>query len=299
MLGINARAKNLELRYHLAPDLPGLLRGDPGRLRQVIINFANNALKFTEQGEVEIRGELLDQDGDQARLKFSVRDTGIGIPADRMDRLFRSFSQVDASTTRKYGGTGLGLAISRQLAELMGGEVGVTSTEGQGSTFWFTVMLPIEDAATVTRELEQRPTTRAIPANLRILLAEDNAINQRVAMLLLERQLGLRADPVANGREAIEALAADDYDVVLMDCQMPELDGFQATRLIRRGSDGVRNPHVPIVAMTANAMKGDRDACLEAGMDEYVSKPVKPADLLAAIERALHARKFQAVLTRS
>jgi len=290
MLGIKAREKNLSLSYEIASEMPGLLRGDPGRLRQIIINFANNALKFTEQGEVAIRGEFVSREGDRARLKFSVRDTGIGIPAERMDRLFRSFSQVDASTTRKYGGTGLGLAISRQLAELMGGEVGVESTEGEGSTFWFTVLLPIEDAAAVTSEMKRPIANRGIPTNLRILLAEDNPINQRVAMLLLERQLGLRADAVANGREAIAALAAADYDVVLMDCQMPELDGFQATRLIRAGGDGVRDPHVPIVALTANAMKGDRDACLEAGMDEYLSKPVKPADLLAAIERALHTR---------
>ncbi len=436
IVGVKASEKQLQLLCYVAPEIPPVLRGDPGRLRQVIINFVNNAVKFTEAGEVEIRAELAAATAAEATLRFSVRDTGIGIPADRQDRLFQSFSQVDASTTRKYGGTGLGLAISRQLAELMGGEVGVQSAEGQGSTFWFTARLAIPSAEAAPPDLDAltdlsvlavdgnatnrlilrryleswgtrcevvasaaaaasalerardqgsphrvaildrllpdgdglelaerlaaaghtaetamimltsawrsgdaerlrragvhqsllKPVRRALlaqallgtlvpagperdagatgsaggetaaagdpplPSDLKILLAEDNVINQRVALLLLEKNLGLRADAVANGLEAVDALRHVDYDLVLMDCQMPELDGFAATRRIRSASSAVRDRTVPIIAMTANAMKGDRDVCLAAGMDDYVPKPVKADDLAAAIRRVLVGR---------
>ncbi len=429
-----AETKGLEFSCLINPEVPSLLRGDPGRIKQVLINLTNNAIKFTHQGEVEILATLVEETDSQATIRFSVRDTGIGIPADRMDHLFEPFTQADVSTTRKYGGTGLGLAISKNLVEMMGGQIGLESEKGKGSTFWFTVVLArqplnrrrvspdLEDitnkrvlvvddngtnryllrkyleawgcrveetplareamdklrtaaaegdpfrialldqrmpgiggealgreikadpqlretilvmltsigrrgdagrleelgfagyllkpvkqsqlfeclrivmgySRTETKAASQRIVTRHSISEdrkqrVRILVAEDNAINQKLALRLLETKLGYRADAVANGKEVLDALERQDYNLVLMDCQMPEMDGYQATQAIRDPNSSVRDHDIPIVAMTANAMQGDREKCLEAGMDDYVIKPIKPEVLADAIKRNLCA----------
>ncbi len=433
-LASRAHEKKLELYCAADPGVPVLLRGDPGRLRQVLHNLAGNALKFTETGDVVIRVSMEEEREDGVTLRFSVRDTGIGIPEEKRGILFDKFSQVDASTTRVYGGTGLGLAISKQLAELMGGKIGVDSTPGVGSTFWFTARLgkqaperaqaappPLElhgvralvvddnetsreilatrlgswamrpDSAesgeqglalllkavnegdpyriaivdmqmpemdgaalgrliradtrladtrmvmltslgargdarhfqeigfsgyatkpiqhhelravlslvlsgeagaeaasrTITTRHSARESSRLFQGRkTRILLAEDNITNQRVALGILKR-LGLSADAVANGEEALRALETLPYDVVLMDVQMPEMDGLAATRQIRDPRSAVPNHQIPIIAMTAHALEGDRETCLNAGMSDYVSKPVSPQALAAALEKWL------------
>ena len=435
-LAVRAHEKGLELLCAADPEVPTLLRGDPGRLRQILTNLAGNAVKFTHAGEVAVRVSLVERESrNDVLLRFSVRDTGIGIPADKIGLLFDKFSQVDASTTRQYGGTGLGLAISKQLAELMGGEVGVSSEEGKGSEFWFTArlgkqaegaqaesrppadlrgvrVLIVDDNATSREILTTRLTSwgmrpseaqdgpgalqalyraldendpfriavidmqmpgmdgealgRAIKADerladtrmvmltslgtrgdarrfeeigfaayatkpirhqelkavlslalteragaeptprpivtrhtaretlnrfagrkARILLAEDNITNQQVALGILKK-LGLRADAVANGAEAVKALETIPYDLVLMDVQMPEMDGLEATRRIRNPQSAVvQITRIPIIAMTAHAMQGDRERCLEAGMNDYVSKPVSPQALAEALEKWL------------
>ncbi len=423
MMAPRSEQKRLELLCALAPEVPALLRGDPGRLRQVLTNLLGNAIKFTSQGEVAVRVDVASETARDVVLRFSVRDTGIGIPADKRGMLFQKFTQVDASVTRRYGGTGLGLAISKQLAELMGGEIGVDSREGVGSEFWFTARLEKQPAARpapvampagmagarilvvddnrASRELLQgqlarwgaRPsqaddgpsalrllrgavdagdpflvvlvdqrmpgmdgeslgravaeeerlagTRRVLMASpvapaeraglasgefcarllkpvrpsellgclaaalgsgapgaagelakfaprgrprvgLRVLVAEDNFTNQQVALGLLGK-LGVRADAVANGREALESLRRIPYDLVLMDVQMPEVDGFAATREIRAG--GAPNPAIPIVAVTAHAMQGDREDCLKAGMDDYLPKPMSAEALARMIEK--------------
>jgi PAS domain S-box-containing protein len=429
MLAVKAEEKGLELVSVIDPEVPLLLRGDPGRLRQILTNLGTNAIKFTHKGEVAIRVSVTEKTDVRVTLHFEVRDTGIGIPNDKVTTLFSPFTQVDGSTTRKYGGTGLGLSISKQLAELMGGRIGVDSEEGKGSTFWFSAVLdrqpggraflvvedfagtrvlvvddhvtnrmlmttllrswgcdPIEaeDGETALRALRgafaagspyrialidmhmpdmdgemlgsrikadpelsgtalimvtslgQRGdakrlesvgfsgylvkpvregklrdmlclilnsktepadspekmilTSHSFPAHRRrILIAEDNVTNQLVALKLLEK-LGYRADVAANGEEAITALQSIPYDLVLMDCQMPEMDGFEATRLIRRGEAGTARASIPIIAMTARAMQGDREKCLEAGMNDYMSKPVDPAALAKALDRWLTRR---------
>ena len=427
-LAVKAHEKKLEFTCLVEPDVPTLLRGDPGRLRQVVVNLTGNALKFTDRGEVGIRISLEKETDSNAVIRFEIRDTGIGIPSDRQCMLFSAFMQVDGSTTRKYGGTGLGLAISKQLVELMGGAIGVESEAGKGSTFWFTVALAkqpedqsevsetradiaglhvlvvddnetsrllvttllrswgcreaeAEDGETalrllhdgargsdpfqiavidlhmpgmdgeelgrrikanleindtrlvlmsslgqrgdavrmeqagfagyLTKPLRQAPLREVLSMvmgrkasaegtkqpiitrhtvaesarrNVRILLAEDNATNQKVAQAILKK-LGYRADIAANGFEVIEALSRIPYDLVLMDCQMPEMDGFEATRRIRDTASGVLNHRVPIIAMTANAMQGDRERCINAGMDDYLSKPVQRQELAEALQR--------------
>jgi PAS domain S-box-containing protein len=429
LLALRAHEKRLEFIYRIDPEVHTFLRGDPGRLRQILINLGMNAIKFTSRGEVAVEVKVESETDDRLKIRFEVRDTGIGIPRDRIGLLFTAFQQMDASTSRRFGGTGLGLAISKRLAELMGGEVGVESVEGRGSTFWFTAVfgrqsrrdrreglppvdlrgvrvLVVDDNATnrwvLAEQLEswgvrhaeaesavkaigwlrvaraegdpfrimitdmQMPETdgeslgRAIKADpelrdthllmmsslgirgdakrlkaigfsayltkpvkqsqlydclamvlgggaapaktpepalvtrhtlhearrrmVRILLAEDNPTNQQVALAILEK-LGFGADTVANGREAVQALETVPYDIVLMDVQMPEMDGFEATRAIRSEKTGVLNPKIPIIAMTAHAMKGDRERCLEAGMDDYISKPIAPQALVEALEK--------------
>ncbi|MEI6666961.1 MAG: response regulator [Acidobacteriota bacterium] len=428
MLALRAEEKGLEFICAAAPAVPSHLRGDPGRLRQVLTNLTGNAIKFTHKGEIVVRAALVSDTATEAVIRFSVKDTGIGIPASQQKALFQKFTQADASTTRKYGGTGLGLAISKQLAEMMGGEVGIESVEGQGSEFWFTARLgkqagreaqaqpPIElrdahilvvddnatnrevlglqlaawgvrseeanngpsalqalylardardpydvaildmhmpgmDGVALARAIRSDETLRGVrlvlftslaqrgdaarmkeigfvgylakPARhteilgclsavlageatvsdvqpivtrhtafqlrsgvVRILLAEDNITNQEVALGIMKK-LGLRADAVANGAEAVKALELVPYDLVLMDMLMPEMDGIEATLRIRDPQSAVLNHRVPIVAMTANAMQSDRARCLEAGMDDYVSKPVAPAALKEALDRWL------------
>jgi two-component system, sensor histidine kinase and response regulator len=434
ILAERAYARGIELASAIAPDVPTRLRGDPGRLRQILTNLIGNALKFTSKGEVIIRVSKLDETGTQAKIQFDVEDSGIGIPLEAQGRLFQSFSQADGSTTRKYGGTGLGLAIAKQLVALMEGEIGLRSEPGKGSTFWFTALLEkqtgnpealpisprdqshlrvlvVDDnrtnrqilrnqvaawkmqvesadsgeaalhrlreaaregqpydfalldvimpemdgfilAATIKadpvlastrlivltsmgqsvpaaqlRELgveaylvkpvkqsrlfdclskersEENPADpplfKASPATsfgtdpalkkTRILLAEDNFANQKVALAQLG-SLGYRADAVANGCEVLEALQRISYDLIFMDCQMPEMDGYEAARAIRQrekqlDSQCLWKAPIHIIALTAHAMQGEREKCLHAGMDDYVSKPIRPAELQAALER--------------
>gem|GEM_PF-1263286 len=282
LLAPNAAAKGIQLVLEIEDTVPTHINGDATRLRQILVNLLSNAVKFTERGEVIVRITVDRREGSSIILQFTVKDSGIGIPSDRMSRLFQSFSQVDASTTRKYGGTGLGLAISKRLCEMMGGVMWAESEVGKGSAFHFTLRaevdggtrpLQLKDHSLFDSELGQR-----LP--LKILLAEDNAVNQKLALRMLER-MGYRADVVANGLEVLEALQRQPYDLVLMDMQMPEMDGLEATRQIVKEWKKAR-PR--IIAMTANAMQEDREACLAAGMDDYISKPVQVADLQNAIE---------------
>ena len=298
-LAIGAHEKGLELVCQVDPMVPFLLRGDPGRLRQILVNLGTNAVKFTDSGKITIQACMENEDERNVTLRFSVSDTGIGIPEDRKDILFSPFTQVDGSTTRKYGGTGLGLAISKQLAELMGGRIGVESQEGKGSTFWFTALFEKQPAmAESLNEIEEEgpaghPASATAPSisesakrKIRILVAEDNPVNQKVAQAML-RKMGLHADVVANGQEAINALQIMPYDLVLMDCQMPEMDGFEATRSIRQGGAKAVNAEIPIIAMTAFTMRGDRDKCIQAGMSDFISKPVQQKELTELLARWL------------
>ncbi|MGD0952709.1 MAG: ATP-binding protein [Methanotrichaceae archaeon] len=254
--------------------VPSAIVSDPTRFRQILINLLSNAVKFTEQGSVEVfvTSEALD-DG-KCNLHIAVEDSGIGIPQDKMDKIFQSFSQADISTTRKYGGTGLGLIISKRLVEVMGGEIRVESIVGKGSTFHFTLLVNVYLGH--LNKPEETPSQRKREGyfNMRILLAEDNAINQKV-MLHMLKYLGYRADVAADGVEVLKTMELQSYDLVLMDIQMPEMDGFETAKEIRR-----RWPNEPvIVALTAYALDGDREKCLEAGMDDYIAKPVKINDL--------------------
>ena len=420
MLAVKAREKRLEFACLIRPDVPLLVRGDAGRLRQILVNLGGNAVKFTSKGEVTVIVSLLEERETKTTLHFAVRDTGIGIPKSKLEKLFSPFTQVDSSTTRKYGGTGLGLSITKQLVGLMGGEMGVESKEGEGSTFWFTVVFErqaglapavspadlsgvkvlvvddhavnrmillemvrpwgcrVTEAAEASEAMEKledgvgsgdpydvlvldmcmpgedglsladrvrgdaalkgtkmimltslgtgenlaktaldawltKPVRRArlhdtmasvvtgrpeaarqqgrdggekITYHTRILVAEDNITNQLVAVKVLER-LGHRVDVAANGLEAVEAVRIRPYDLILMDCQMPEMDGIEATRRIRAGEAGEAKRRIPIIAMTARAMIGDREACLQAGMDGYLPKPIELAPLTKEISRWL------------
>ncbi len=290
MLTPRAQAKGLRLTWHIAPTVPTALQGDPTRLRQILVNLAGNAIKFTSAGEVSVRVRLAENRPTAAVLHFAVTDTGIGIAPDQQARLFDPFTQADASTTRHYGGTGLGLAISKQLVEAMGGEIGVTSEPGRGSVFWFTVCLANATAPAPAAAAETLADLQACIRDRqpRLLLAEDDPTNQQVALGLLDKLGGL-IELANNGREALQALAADAYDLVLMDVQMPELDGFEATRRIRDPASGVANPAIPIIAMTAHALSGDRERCLAAGMDDYLSKPLDPEALARLLVRWLPA----------
>ncbi len=431
LFAVKAEERGLDFSCFMNPEVPSLLQGDPGRLKQVLINLVSNAIKFTKNGEVVFSINQVKETDSHTTLRFVVSDTGIGIPEEHVNRLFQSFSQIDSSTTRKFGGTGLGLAISKQIIDLMGGLIGVESEEGKGSTFWFTVVLEkqsaechvpvsqdminnmrvlivgddctnrqnlrrylecwhcrVEETASAVEAMktlrevsnrgnqfeavlidyctididgellvkeiksdsllkdlslvmltaygqrgdedhfrnlgfgaflpkpvkqsqlfdcllningektsiekvskEQIITRNSISVehnqHVRILLVEDNIVNQKVAMRIIKNKLGFHLDVVNNGREAIEALQRMDYDLVLMDCQMPEMDGYEATQIIRDRLSAVQNHNIPIIAMTANAMKGDREKCLEAGMDDYVTKPINMKKLSNAIDRAL------------
>jgi signal transduction histidine kinase/HPt (histidine-containing phosphotransfer) domain-containing protein len=280
-----AQTRGIGYKCIADPAVPTNLRGDPGRLRQVLTNLSGNGIKFTEKGEVVVRVALVEAGDSDCLLRFSVHDTGIGIGEDKIGVLFQKFSQVEVSTTRKYGGTGLGLAISKQLVEMMGGSIGVTSQAGKGSEFWFTARLArsLGPGGHADVQLEGQMKARLIG---RVLVAEDNSTNREVALGILHK-LGLRADAVANGAEAISALASTPYDLVLMDMRMPVMDGIEAARQIRNPDSAVLNHDIPIIALTANAMQSDRFSCIAAGMNDFVSKPILKGVLRNALEKWL------------
>jgi PAS domain S-box-containing protein len=334
LFALQARAKGIEFVSEIPPTFPPAVMGDPERVKQVLTNLLGNAIKFTDSGRIGLTAEFLNDTGDRIQVRFTVHDTGIGIPLEHQERVFERFTQADTSSTRKYGGTGLGLAISKQLVELLGGQIGVESEPDRGSRFWFTAFFAKADhlgdapAPTVAPTSRKAPVKISIPAsarpaqtaptpasapagatvskatplpaksdglakltaatlggNQRILLAEDNEINQKITLRLLQK-LGLVADAVMNGREAVEAFAKRSYGLVLMDCQMPIMDGFEATAVIRNREG--KDRRTPICAVTANAMEGDREKCLAAGMDDYISKPVSLEKLQEAVDRWIH-----------
>lgn len=304
LLAQRARDKKLALICSADAEVPDHVEGDPGRLRQILLNLAGNAIKFTEAGEVKVAVALASKDENDATLRFTVTDTGIGISEDQLRNLFNEFTQADSSTTRLYGGTGLGLAISKQLVKLMSGEIGVSSELGKGSEFWFTAKFPYREAKHKYGDEEQLKESEsgasAISDSIfndvaaerfegragRILVAEDNIVNQMVVRGILEK-FGLHADTVANGAEALEALSQIAYDLVLMDVQMPQMDGLEASRRIRAGESGELIKEVPIVALTAHARPEDRSECLQAGMTDYLSKPLVPKVLFRLLDRLL------------
>ncbi len=279
--GLQARAKGLHFDVAIAPEVHSLVRADGGRLRQVLLNLASNAVKFTANGAVHVR--VLAREGD--RVRFEVTDTGIGVDPQIIDRMFEPFVQADSSTTRLYGGTGLGLSISRQLVELMGGTIGATSEPGAGSTFWFEVALERIGAARSLAPAHAMPAETPSDDAPLVLVAEDSPVNRSVAVSMLEH-CGVRTEVAGSGREALDALAARRYDAVFIACQMPELDGYEATAELRRRELGT---HTPVIAMTAHASAGDRERCLEAGMDDYVVKPIHTDELIAKLERWIPA----------
>jgi len=272
-----AEAKGLTVAVNVDGTGVDAVVGDAGRIRQVVTNLLNNAIKFTERGSVRVTATGRRTAAGAAHWDIAISDTGIGIPADRLPDLFSRFTQADSSTTRRYGGTGLGLAICRQLAELMGGQVTAESRAGEGSTFRLELNLPLAAPSAVADAVSSPAAPDVAVLNgLRILLAEDNVFNQKVAQMTLAR-FGCRIDTVANGAEAVRMAQEFLYDLILMDCQMPEMDGYAATGLIRQLAGPAAA--VPIIAMTAHAMPGDRERCLASGMDDYLSKPVRADDL--------------------
>jgi len=281
-----ARSKGLELRYFAQGDIPEAILGDESRIRQILVNLLSNAVKFTETGEIDVRCGAIGLGHDKYKIHISVRDTGIGIPPETQKKLFHPFSQADASTSRKYGGNGLGLAICKRLVELMGGRIWVESIASKGSTFHFS--FPADGSAQADCKALPAPTAIDHPRSNQersILLAEDNLVNQRVAILMLKK-LGYHADKVTNGKEVLNALEQKHYDLILMDVQMPEMNGLEATREIRRRWPSGAAGAPKIVALTAYAIAGDREKCLGAGMDNYLCKPINIEDLKAALERA-------------
>jgi len=321
LLDESARLRGLKLAFHVHDDVPNYVIGDQTRLLQVLTNFVSNAVKFTDEGgvfiELNLENSLLN--GTDPCLRFSVKDTGIGIPGDVQNKLFDPFTQADSSLIRKFGGTGLGLAIAKQLVGAMGGEIGVQSEPGAGSEFWCTLSFGRTD-----RKSSASHGSEGFPSDVRVfneigdkavnvgcektnsnengiesiaafsshvLLAEDNEINAEVAIAMF-RNLGCSVDAVADGRKAINAISRNLYDIVFMDCQMPEMDGFEATRLIRERESANSADRLPVIALTANAILGDREDCLDAGMDDYITKPFSHADLKQSLLRWTPHRVF-------
>jgi PAS domain S-box-containing protein len=283
---IRAEEKALDYKTFINPNVPEFLKGDPSRLKQIILNLVNNAVKFTMKGKVHIFIDIVEEKEDKLKLMVKVKDTGIGISEEGKKHLFQLFSQVDTSTTKAYGGTGLGLSIAKRLVTLMDGDIEMESEQDRGSTFWFTAWLTKGECTVEVPEPAQTRVDRDGKSRkkLSVLLAEDNEINQKIIEYSLTNA-GYRVDIARNGQEAIDMYHRQEYDIVLMDVQMPVLDGYEATQHIREMESTVLNGirRIPIVALTANAMKGDREKCLDAGMDEYLSKPFTPDDLLGII----------------
>jgi signal transduction histidine kinase/ActR/RegA family two-component response regulator len=303
MLSLQIANKKLNYSQSVADDVPDRLVGDPDRLRQILLNLVGNAIKFTDQGGISVSvrrkptGET-GADADGVTLLFAVNDTGVGIPADQQGLIFDAFRQADGSTTRKYGGTGLGLAICSRLVEMMGGTIGVESEPGKGSTFHFSARLRVVINTPAEVDEQTRKLAAAVKSfspeqvtSLRILLAEDNPVNQRLATKLLEKR-GHQVTVTATGRGAFQRVQDETFDVVLMDVQMPDMDGLEATALIREWEKN-RRRHTPIVALTAHSMKGDRDRCLAAGMDNYVTKPFDVARLIEVVEATARLRPHE------
>ena len=275
LLSQRASERKVELLSDLDEEIPSVIKGDSVRIRQILANLLTNAIKFTDDGTVTIKASVLDRTEKVVRLKIEVIDSGIGISEEAQRKLFNSFTQADGSTTRKYGGTGLGLAIVRQLVTLMRGRLGVDSEEGKGACFWIEIAFEIPDEKIVSSQVEKQAVELADKLEGHVLLVEDNPINQMIAKKMLEK-IGLTYELVVNGEEAVARIKQPhEFKAVLMDCQMPVMDGYEATHAIRELEQKSSLEHMPVIAMTANAMEGDKDKCLQAGMDDYVAKPVK------------------------
>ncbi len=281
-----AEDRGLTIQIEGDKNAPDIIIADLGRVQQVLRNLVNNALKFTEIGGITLVLRVTEEEG-KPSIYIAVEDTGVGIPKDKLDTIFDKFTQADASVTRKFGGTGLGLAITEHLIKLMSGEIGVDSIEGEGSTFWFKI--PYEEATKDTKPVNlfddtSKGVETSISRDIKILAVDDHPINQIFVTKLLKRLEFQNVDLADNGQHALDLIENNDYNIVLMDCQMPELDGYQATRRIRDKEQGTDN-HLPVIALTANAMVGDREKCLKSGMDDYLSKPIKPDKLLALMNK--------------
>ncbi|MGL1934224.1 MAG: ATP-binding protein [Fibrobacterales bacterium] len=278
---LRCEEKGLQYLQGISKDIPRIITGDPVRIHQVLTNLIGNAIKFTPKGSVKLQCALIEEPGNNIYIKFSIEDTGIGIPLDKQIHLFETFSQADNSITRQFGGTGLGLSISKQLAKLMGGDIGLYSDIGAGSTFWFTMQCTIPENQAIAPE-EELTTCDINTPDLNILVVEDNTMNLRVITKLLNK-MGHSVTPAENGEVALSILKQRDFELVFMDMQMPVLGGLETTRIIRSGTHSEIDQAIPIIAMTANAMKEDRNACLSAGMNSYLSKPIQKSRVQEAI----------------
>jgi len=283
-LRFDAEAKQIGLTHDIDKQVPDHLLGDATRLRQVLLNLVGNAVKFTAEGKISVQVRSVSKSDGQTALSFSVEDTGIGIPEEKQTHIFEHFTQADGSTTRRYGGTGLGLTISKQLVEMMGGEIGVESVPGEGSRFTFTAAFDRVEGEAVPTPDDETPQ-QSVGRTLSILVAEDSPVNQRLIQRLLER-MGHNVALADTGRKAVDITANQRFDLILMDVQMPDLDGLEATRQIRRREESLES-RIPIVALTANTMAGDREECIAAGMDAHLAKPIRAGELESAIATAI------------
>jgi len=286
LLGLKASGKGLEFGATVNEDVPEMVCGDSVRFKQILINLANNSIKFTEDGFVSINVGMHSSSGNKIKLLCKVTDSGIGISEDGKSKLFKEFSQSEKSTTRKFGGTGLGLAISKKLTELMHGEIGAESLHGKGSEFWFTAELTLAKHSDGIKELKQK-SIKLPSKSFNILLVDDNVINRKVALFNLQK-LGHRVESAENGEEAVEKFKTGSFDAILMDIMMPVMDGYEATREIRKIEQENNFQPIRIIAMTANAEKGEMDKCIDLGMDDYISKPFRPENLEEKLQKEIH-----------